>query len=378
MELLQKTKGDQAKLTHLMSNKNSRAIVQAMMPAYLHGDAQGGGYQLKKGEKLTEGERNERGLQAVRREMDALLGVAMNEKEIQTKFKNAMGDTTSKTQVFRNKMEDVADRMSQSLLPALEKLTPKILELTDKFGQAVAWAAENPGKAISAAIVASVARAGIENAVRGGIEHILTGGRSGIGGIPMAGGAGGAAAGRLGAALGMAGGALAIAALTVATIQVGQMLIDTAIEKHRQTENKKVGEDVSDFAFEKSAKRMINEGKEIDEGRLFKRRDALEKQQKDIATRAAALPSKSAFGGESDQVREMREKVAREQKENSERLRAVTEALYALRETMGEGISFKEQPVFRMDKAHALSGGGGPPAYTDMSDAAGWAERDGT
>jgi hypothetical protein len=123
-----------------------------------------------------------------------------------------------KVQRFQNRLDDVASEAQARLLPALERLAPVALTAAEGLGKLVTFTAENPGKAIVAAITASIARAGLESAFRASIERAIIGGAGGIAG---AGGIGGgmAALGALG--IGAVGVAAAAASADHLSTQTG-------------------------------------------------------------------------------------------------------------------------------------------------------------
>src|SRR6185369_153079 len=71
--------------------------------------------------------------------------------------------TAAKTERFQHALDDVVMRVQSELLPVLIRLAPKALQLVDSFGKVATWAAENPFKAVAAALGASLLRAGIES-----------------------------------------------------------------------------------------------------------------------------------------------------------------------------------------------------------------------
>lgn len=257
MDILAKTKGDQTKLTHMMSNENSRSMVLAY-----------GGFfndAYKKRGNETDAERLKRALKAVSDEYDKMLEVTMSENEVGEKFKASMDQTVSKTIQFKSKLQDVAEKVSNSMLPAFDRLAPKLLEATDAFAKVVAWAADNPGKAITAAIVASIVRAGVENALRAAVETAIRGG-GGMGGgggglgfrMPAL-GAGGAGGGALNAGYAL-GAAFTIATLSVATVQVGKMLIDEYYDKKNKEEGTRITTELNEYSKSLHARGEVASG----------------------------------------------------------------------------------------------------------------------
>lgn len=93
--------------------------------------------------------------------------------------------TAAQVQSFQNAMDDVANEVRVQLLPVLKELQPTILTLVKAMGEIAVWAAQNPWKAVVAALALSIARAGIESVIRNALERAITGaGRGGVAGMP--------------------------------------------------------------------------------------------------------------------------------------------------------------------------------------------------
>lgn len=155
------------------------------------------------------------GMAAVNKEFERMMKAdSMSKEAVAEAVKQYEETTAAKAQRFQNNLDQIAEAAASKLIPALEKLAPRALQLADGFGRLVQWAAENPGKAIVGAIVASVARAGLESAFRGAVEAVILRAVRNVptvpvpgGGVPGAAPVGGAGAG--------AGPAAALAALGV-------------------------------------------------------------------------------------------------------------------------------------------------------------------
>lgn len=147
--------------------------------------------------------------------------------DMDSAFAATMGTNESKAQILQNSMDDVAARLSEKLAPAASKLVPILESLANKGAAVVSWMAENPGKAIVAAIVGSIGKAGLETALKTAVEGILKTAIGGTGAAPAAGKAG------LGAGLGTLGNVaagLTIAATAVTVTAAGIALIDAAFD----------------------------------------------------------------------------------------------------------------------------------------------------
>jgi hypothetical protein len=205
-EALVGTKGDLKEMNKIFMDVIGARAVTGFTKAYNQG---GGG---------------DAGLAAV----DAMLAKFMDNtnltQELLNKALAARDKTTEvKVQKFQNKLDDIAQAAGEKLLPALEKAEPAILKFVEVFGSFVSWAAENPWKAVMAALSVSVGRALLESSFRAAIERAIVaalgGGRGGMplplpgggpGGAIMVppGGPGGAPGGKLAVGLGTAASAL--------------------------------------------------------------------------------------------------------------------------------------------------------------------------
>lgn len=164
--------------------------------------------------------------------VDRMMDAQLKQTEIDESAKRASETAAAKAARFQNQLDMIAERTATKLIPALEKAGPSLLKFADVLGKVSTWALENPKSAIAVAITASIARAGIESTLRSGIERLITGG-------------GGERAGKIGKAAGMLGAAGTIAALSVATVQVGEMIIDHFLDesdkKHGDTVAREAG-----------------------------------------------------------------------------------------------------------------------------------------
>lgn len=115
------------------------------------------------------------GMKAVDKELAVFLQAATLTQQKLDQM-NASRDKTTEVKVtkFQNKMDDIAQKAGERLLPALEKLEPTILKIVEGFGKLATWTAENPWKAFGAAITLALGRAGLESAARLGVERLLT------------------------------------------------------------------------------------------------------------------------------------------------------------------------------------------------------------
>ena len=163
-EVIAKTGGDVTAMNKMFMDVRGAKPMEAVANIYRQA---GGG---KAGER------------AVAAEFERLAAASMDTAEVERAFGERMKDTDSKAQVFQNKLEDMAGRMMTSVIPAFERLAPSLITVGDAFGKLVSWAAENPGKAITAAIVGSIAKAAIGETIAGSLKALIGGGGAAGGG----------------------------------------------------------------------------------------------------------------------------------------------------------------------------------------------------
>ena len=187
----------------------------------------------------------EAGLAAVKAEFAKFRKIQMGEGEIKESFNRRMSDYDSQVTLFNNKISEIGASLAERLLPQLNALAPTVIKVVGSFGDLVAWAAQNPFRAIVSALGVSIMKAGIESVLRSGIETALKGafspGAAGslVGGTAAAGTTGktipglagvgatpSAPGGAMGKALATAGAGLAIAATAVTIAEVGMLAID--------------------------------------------------------------------------------------------------------------------------------------------------------
>jgi hypothetical protein len=222
LDIFRKSGGDLAKITRMMPNQNSRAVVTAFTSDYKRA------FEATKG---TEAEKRKAGVEAVDAAFKKLANTTLRNDELEEKFKAANETSASKAQELQNKLEDVTQKLVTGLVPAFEKLAPYVVKAAEGLAKLVTWAAEHPGQAIAAALAASIARAGIENALRGGIESLFRGGGGGKGG---------------GAGLGNLGAALAITAAAVTITEVGMLTIDKVMKEKESGQKRQLAADIEE------------------------------------------------------------------------------------------------------------------------------------
>jgi hypothetical protein len=150
-------------------------------------------------------------------------GKPITAEEQTDSFKAQMGTTAVKTQLLNNQFSEIAGNMAQKVIPELEKLAPAAIGAASAFSNVVKYAAENPIKAATAAVGASIAKAGIDQVVKIGVDKAISAGAS-----------------SLAASKGLAGAAAVIAIGTV-----GVMTIDMLAKQESEGATKSVEADVA-------------------------------------------------------------------------------------------------------------------------------------
>lgn len=115
----------------------------------------------------------EAGAAAIRAEFAKFAGT---DKQLESDLDQVFQTTANKAERFNAELEDVTDNLMQGLLPSLQNAAPAIVDFTNALSRAVAWGAENPGKAAAGAIGLSIARAGIESTMRAAIDKAIMAG----------------------------------------------------------------------------------------------------------------------------------------------------------------------------------------------------------
>jgi hypothetical protein len=215
LQFLKKTGGSLDEMSDLFQNEMSKKVIKGFSQTY---QAAGGG---------------QAGLDAVAAEFKKF-SMTMSPDDVSKASALSKTGAGARGQLFQNKLEEIGGKAGEKLYPALQKLEPLLLKLADGFTKIVTWAADNPGKAILAAIIGSIGKAAIGTAIAAKLSG-LAGGMAGLGGGGGAGGAlggvlgagGGKLAGALGGAnMGMIGlGALAVGSVALAAYQ-GKELYD--------------------------------------------------------------------------------------------------------------------------------------------------------
>lgn len=172
------------------------------------------------------------GLKAV----DALLAKfsgSVSEDVVNENLGRAMNTTESKAQIFQNKLDVITASLADRVLPAFERLAPTVEKTMQAFADVVSWSANNPGQAITLAIVGSIAKASLGPMVSKAVVDMIAG-KAGVGSTGFDAtrkSIGGMPAGTTGS---LVGSAMAIGTLAVATFTVGSMLVDQMVDSSKK------------------------------------------------------------------------------------------------------------------------------------------------
>lgn len=230
LEMLNASKGDEMKIQKVLGSTQATKAMRGFTNIY---NEAGGG---------------DKGLKAVADEFDRIKRAAMNEEQIQEDFALAMKTSESKVQLFNNKMQDVADKMADKVLPALESLAPTAITVVDSFASIVSWLASNPFAIIPTALAAAIAKSGAEQVIRAGVESIFK---------DISGQTGGKSPG----ALGNASAGLTIASIAVTAFYVGKMFIDETYQKKDKAVSDDIGAENKSLNIEGTLSKEIAAGK---------------------------------------------------------------------------------------------------------------------
>lgn len=199
VDVFKKTNGDLGKITELFPNEASKRAVMGMHGTYM--DAGGG----------------EAGILAIQKKFQEF-SASMSQEDVDNAAGLAKRSKAGQAQSMQNKFETSWADALEKVAPAMERMAPHIGKVADGFASLVVFMAENPGKAVVGAIVASIGKAAIGTAVSSAlakwVEGSAAGGAAGAGPAKAAGGA----AGVFGAASLVAVGAVTITAIGVELI----------------------------------------------------------------------------------------------------------------------------------------------------------------
>ena len=189
-------------------------------------------------------------------ELFAKFGKPITEQQLQGDLAAVLDTTEAKAAQFNIQLEELVDKLSVKLLPALERVGPKFLELVEVMGDLTTFMLDNPKQVIGLAISASIARAGIESTLRAGIERAILGPNVAQAG----GGVAGSRAGRVGRLASGAGFALTGVAIAATTMTVGMMVIDNLFNKAQEKQREDVRKDLANFNAGNDVRKLVRSG----------------------------------------------------------------------------------------------------------------------
>lgn len=266
-DIISKTKGDQTKLSYMMSNQNSRAVVNAFMDPYL---------AAYKGTKGSAKEKDEAGRAAVDAAFKTLKDATLSDKAQQEAVNAALGTTGSKVEQFQQKLDAVIGNMADRVIPALVRFSDPAIKAADGLSRLAVWSAEHPMGAAGGVVAASIAKSAADT---------------------VASKAAGALVGGLTGGLGFA------AVTTLAIASVGMMAIDH-VTKNMDDKNKKQFADEAEALNNRLALKHAQEryDAEVQSGAPTAETAAeLDKAKAAVTARKDELERRIAEGGQAQQ-----------------------------------------------------------------------------
>ena len=286
LEMLRGTQGDNLKMGKIVADSGARRFTRGFEKTYREG---GGGkmvdFDPKTMPSMAKGFAQlgangtyqvQAGLVAVAKEFDRLRQATLTETNLADAFAKSMNTAEAKTQKFNNRMQDIADKLVDRVLPQMEKLGESALAIVGAFGDVAVWLAENPFAAIPAALGLAIAKAGIEQSIRAGIENVFK---------AMSGNAGPGAGGGFGV-MGNLSAAFAIASMTATTFYAGKLFIDSIVEKKKKDQEEAIAASITAGSDAGTLAQQIKAGKVKKESvdKAYKDADDLEKKATTAST----------------------------------------------------------------------------------------------
>ncbi|RYF98288.1 MAG: hypothetical protein EON94_13400, partial [Caulobacteraceae bacterium] len=147
-ESLDKTGADPKKMHDMFANIVGARSVGQLSNLYL--TASGGRMDAKS---------KAAGHAAVQAEMDRMTkGAEMSNKEVDDSFAKKMGSMESKAELFQQNLDKITGSLADKLLPAMEQLAPRALDVASALGNVVSAAAKNPAATAVGVVVAGGAK----------------------------------------------------------------------------------------------------------------------------------------------------------------------------------------------------------------------------
>lgn len=317
----------------LVASKGNREEFKKMWMNVMGERAVGGFMQtfLDAGGASGDQEKVTKALDKIDEQFKDIFKAEMTKGEVDKQFNRSMEGPEAKAQLFQNQLEKIAGAMADKVLPNLERLGPQILKAVEAFASVTAWAAENPGSAITLAIVGSIAKAAIGTAVGAAITSAI------------AGGAGAAILTKLAAAALPAGAAIAVGA---ATFFITKAIIEWASEETSKGVNTSVDNDARTMNALLAAKgNLRGEGTQDAQTTLAQLQEAQASLEQRIT--AAQDPTGvlgAIFTDKTLQDRASEQNDARNISTLKEDLQQVVSAIKALQGTVAAGIPVSNLP----------------------------------
>jgi hypothetical protein len=148
------TKGNNEAMKKLFANVVGERAVTALTNTYKKA---GGG---------------DKGLAAVDEQFKRF-GGSITDAQMDENSNRWLGTKAARAQITQNDIDARWAELSNKLLPTFEKLAPAAMKVVDSFSSVAVWSANNPGAAITAAIVGSIGKAAIGPMIGKALETSL-------------------------------------------------------------------------------------------------------------------------------------------------------------------------------------------------------------
>lgn len=251
-DMLRKTGGNVPALAQLMPEMRGKKPIDAALSAY---NSAGGG---------------EAGLKAYDEAVQKYTKTTLDAATVEKNMADHMAETATKAKVFQQRLDMIAEKVADKLIPSLEKAAPDILRFVETLGNLATWMVDNPKKTIAAALTFSIMRALGESSLRSGIERLILGpsGERTVG---------------VGKVAGTIGSVAAVAAIAVTAEQLGEALIDYFANKAVADQNARIGKEGEAGSEASQAAQLHREGKDEEAAKVLQ--GAIGKNEENIAGR---------------------------------------------------------------------------------------------
>lgn len=164
LEHLQATKGDPLKMAKGIGDAKAQQVTKGFASIYREA------YNAAPG---NEAEKMAAGTKAYRARIEELTANAMKEDEILESFGRSMKGADAQAQLFNNRIGESVDLAGQTLIPKLIELGQGVASASGGLARFAAWMAEHPGQAITGAVLASIAKAGLEAGIKSAAGELV-------------------------------------------------------------------------------------------------------------------------------------------------------------------------------------------------------------